>query len=181
MLVYDVQVFLPLSVTILLVRQLEPYVGLFNWSFNRRSSSSVFQFHKVNKGASTHYDLVHMADDLCRFLLFLNNCMNFIIYMTGRQFRKGFFLIWYRVRQSLIRWLMCQSPQTDSTWHRHPPNKRRRNRHRRVVCDQKQACRLILAANQVGHGIYVHQHYVVHKPGCPLAVNRVSAASSVER
>ncbi|THD26513.1 hypothetical protein D915_002764 [Fasciola hepatica] len=137
-------------------------------------------FHKVNKGASTHYDLVHAADDLCRFLLFMNNCMNFIIYMTGRQFRKGFFFVLHRIRRSLLRWLLCESPQTDSRWHRHPPHRRRRNRHRHLVRDHKQACRLILAANQVERRVSVHRNCIIHEPGCPLAKHKESAAFSAD-
>ncbi|KAF5400250.1 hypothetical protein PHET_06696 [Paragonimus heterotremus] len=63
----------------------------------------------------------HIFEELGRFLLFINNGLNFLVYMTGRQFRKGFRLLIYRIKASLCSW----SREHRNQWHRHPPNRQR--------------------------------------------------------
>ncbi|KAF8563925.1 hypothetical protein P879_03035 [Paragonimus westermani] len=78
--------------------------------FQPGGASRIYNFH-------TH----HIFEELGRFLLFINNGLNFLVYMTGRQFRKGFRSLIYRIRASLCSWSLEHRNQ----WYRHPPNRQR--------------------------------------------------------
>uniref|UniRef100_A0A3Q0KVJ2 G_PROTEIN_RECEP_F1_2 domain-containing protein n=1 Tax=Schistosoma mansoni TaxID=6183 RepID=A0A3Q0KVJ2_SCHMA len=80
------------------------------------------QFNVVDLTKAENYRPEHMAEELCRFLFFINNGLTFFIYMTGRQFRKGFYRLIHRFK-SYLRSLMCPHVEKQNKWYSHPPNK----------------------------------------------------------
>lgn len=69
------------------------------------------------------FKMLHIFEECGRFLLILNNCCNFLVYMTGRQFRKGCHYIIKRIRDKLRRAVHLQ--WSENRWFRHPPDNKR--------------------------------------------------------
>ncbi|GAA47784.1 hypothetical protein CLF_100796 [Clonorchis sinensis] len=101
------------------------------------------QFHLVNVANVSNYRIAHLLEELCRFLLFLNNCLNFLIYMTGRQFRRGLQQLMRRLRRALAICPVFRQQQLQNQWYCHPPH---RNRKRQLIGNRrnrKVACRVL--------------------------------------
>ncbi|CAH8854167.1 unnamed protein product [Trichobilharzia szidati] len=78
------------------------------------------QFNVVDLRKGENYRPEHMAEELCRFLFFINNGLTFFIYMTGRQFRRGFYRLIHRIKYFLTT-LLCRHSEKQNRWYSHPP------------------------------------------------------------
>ncbi|KAH8871920.1 smad1 [Schistosoma japonicum] len=80
------------------------------------------QFNVVDLTNAENYRPEHMIEELCRFLFFINNSLTFFIYMTGRQFRRGFYRLMHHFKY-FLRSLICPHVEKQNKWYSHPPYK----------------------------------------------------------
>ncbi|CAL8072450.1 unnamed protein product [Calicophoron daubneyi] len=128
------------------------------------------QFNMIDMTKLKSYRTAHLVEELCRFLFFLNNGLNFVIYMTGRQFRKGFFCICRRIKRSVYGWCICRSRAEHGQWYRHPPNRPQTARCLRSRKNARLVCRVVMNPNQrrpvvVAYADYEHIPHRLFKTG----------------